>query len=434
VVVLSLLVGGSALLLWLTQSDPTRPAGQGRDSLYLFAGVAELAWALRVADANIERPPIPWTAWGTLEAVALAVWLSSMAVFCMKLAGWEKGRHGPKLLWALLLLVVAGCVAGFASFQFDQTWFLTAWILGTSVFFSAFCTVFIVSAWRSANTLHRLVALALAVNVVTGLRDALVFRLADSYGDNTYLRYTSVLFGLVLGYVLLTRFHAATSQARELMRHLEETVQRREAELIESYQRLELLAREQERTLERTRILKDMHDGVGSHITSAIRQLESVGSSRSEILETLRDSLDHLKLSIDAIHLPPGDVAALLANLRYRLDRRFTASDIELRWAVEAIGPVPRLDAAAMKQLQFILFEALSNVLQHARARVLRIEAAQETGGVRVQLADDGVGFTPGSASGKGLLSMQDRAKAIDAELSVTSSAAGTTVELWIGS
>jgi signal transduction histidine kinase len=29
---------------------------------------------------------------------------------------------------------------------------------------------------------------------------------------------------------------------------------------------------------------------------------------------------------------------------------------------------------------------------------------------------------------------MQDRAKAIDAELSVTSSAAGTTVELWIGS
>ena len=48
-----------------------------------------------------------------------------------------------------------------------------------------------------------------------------------------------------------------------------------------------------------------------------------------ELQHTLRDALDQLKLSIDAINLPAGDVAALLANLRYRLEPRLKAAGIE---------------------------------------------------------------------------------------------------------
>ena len=41
-----------------------------------------------------------------------------------------------------------------------------------------------------------------------------------------------------------------------------------------------------------------------------------------EVAATLRESLDHLKLSIDAMNLPRGDINGLLASLRYRLQRR----------------------------------------------------------------------------------------------------------------
>jgi len=58
---------------------------------------------------------------------------------------------------------------------------------------------------------------------------------------------------------------------------------------------VEQLAREQERTAERTRILRDMHDGVGAHISTAIRQLESGRATAGEVLHTLRDSLDQLQ-------------------------------------------------------------------------------------------------------------------------------------------
>jgi signal transduction histidine kinase len=432
VVVLSLFVGVGAFVLWLTQVDASEPAHRGRDGLYLFAALAEMSWAVRVADAIIEQPPVSWTWWGTIQTCVLAIWLSSAVIFCMKLAGWDKGIHGPRLERCLLGFVLVGSLCGFASFQFDRTWVLTGWFIVTAILFASFCGVFIFSAWRSGNTMHRIVAIPLAINVVVGIRDAMVFRLAESYGDNTYIRYTSVLFGLVLGYVLLTRFQAATTQARELMRDLEAKVADREAELKRSYERLEQVARAQERAMERATILRDMHDGVGSHITSAIRQLESGKATSSGVLDTLRDSLDHLKLSIDAMHLPPGDVGALLANLRYRLDPRFAASDVKLEWAVGLVQVLPRLEAGAMRHLQFILFEALSNVLQHARATNLSIQACDDPAGVVVRLVDNGVGFEPCAPFRKGLLSMQERATAIGAQLAVRSSAEGTMVEISI--
>jgi signal transduction histidine kinase len=144
---------------------------------------------------------------------------------------------------------------------------------------------------------------------------------------------------------------------------------------------------------ERTRILRDLHDGVGSHISAAIRQLQSGRASNDEVLQTLRDSLDQIKLSIDAMHLPAGDVTGLLANLRYRLEPKLNAADIELLWDVDLIEPLERLDAVGMRHLQFMVLESLSNVLQHAHASKLRIEAKAQGRWVVVRIADNGVGY-----------------------------------------
>ena len=65
----------------------------------------------------------------------------------------------------------------------------------------------------------------------------------------------------------------------------------------------------------------------------------------------------------------------MLATLRYRLEPRFRAMGLALEWAVVTRPVLPRLDASAMRQLQYIIFEAFSNVMQHAHASVLRIEA-----------------------------------------------------------
>jgi signal transduction histidine kinase len=220
--------------------------------------------------------------------------------------------------------------------------------------------------------------------------------------------------------------------------------------VLDSRKEVERLARRQERMAERGRILRNMHDGVGSHISSAMRQLQVEGDGRDfplrcEVLQTLRDALDQLKLSIDSIHLAPGDVTALLASMRYRLGPRFAGMGIELQWDVELLPICQSLDANAMSELQFMLFEALSNVLQHAQAHVLRVEGHARASGemasplddgvavkdrVFVRLIDDGCGFDPAVGQRNGLATMRERANTIGAQLRIASKPGRTVIEI----
>lgn len=428
VVGFSLFVGLMALAFWATQVDLSKNV-ERRDSFYLFAGLAELSWTVRVGDVLVERPPLDWPWWGIVPVMALGAWMYCMTQFCVRAAGWTQQ---PVALafgrWVGLLAVVSPVLACLA-LGFGRPLALTAWYAAVLASFLLFSIIFVVRSVREGDGSRRLIALAILVNVAVGLRDFYAFRVDPGYPDNSYMRYSSVAFGLVLAYMVLARFKLASAQARDLLANLAARVSEKEMALQQSYLRVDQMAREQERTSERTRILRDMHDGVGSHISAAIRQLQSGRASHADVLQTLRDSMDQLKLTIDAMHLPPGDVAALLANLRYRLAPRFAASDIELLWEVDVLQPLARLDAQAMRQLQFMLFEALSNVLQHARARVLRIEAVAHEG-VRLRIIDDGQGFDVEAPWRKGLLSLRDRAVAIDATLTISSQPGRTILEV----
>lgn len=430
VVGFSLTVGLISLSLWATQADLSNTVRQQRDPLYLYAGLAELFWAVRVGDALIENPLLAWPWWGVVPVVALAVWGWSMGLFCLIVARWEHTPAGRLMAAWLMALLFASAPMAIWALGFGQPLALTVWYAGLGLTFLLFGAVFIGQTLRGATRPHLVVAAAVLLNVVVGFRDLYVFRINPTYADSSLMRYSSVVFGLALGYIVIERFRQVASQARDLLNTMALRVDEKERELAGSYLRVEQMVREQERASERTRILRDMHDGVGTHISSAIRQLESGRANQQQLLLTLRDSLDQLKLSIDAMNLPPGDVTALLANLRYRLEPRFLASDITLRWAVELIEPLSRLDSSAMRQLQFMVFEALSNVLQHAKATELCIEAVATERGVRLRIVDNGSGFDTTLVWRNGLLAMRERARAIGAVLELHSGPGRTVVEI----
>ena len=435
--VFSLVVGTFAFVLWVSQTDP-RPELRGvRDSVYLYAALAEFAWAFFVADGLIERPPIHWKWWSIAINMALGIWLSSLLLFCHSIAGWDQHPLTRTVRRYLLTMVLIGPAVTYTAIVGPLPKLLTLWQLGFVLVFVPSALVFVFKATRGATFMHRLVAVVLLLNVPIALHDFYAMRLGDSFSNQAYLRYSATLFGLALGAIAIERFRSANLRVRDMLDTLASRVQDKEQELSQSYQSMELIAREQERILERSRILRDMHDGVGSHISSAIRQLQSGHANNAEVLLTLRDSLDQLKLSIDALNLPRGDVAGLLATLRYRLEPRFRAMGLSLEWAVVALPVLPRLDASAMRQLQYIIFEALSNVMQHSQASVLRIEATPtlechgSTGhSVRIRIQDNGCGFDTTQVRRKGLASMEERAAAIGAQVSISSQPGASILEI----
>jgi signal transduction histidine kinase len=105
---------------------------------------------------------------------------------------------------------------------------------------------------------------------------------------------------------------------------------------------------------------------------------------------------------------------------------------MELEWHVDDLPAVRGIDGATMRHLQYMLFEALSNVLQHAQARVLRIEAFANGSGALLRIIDDGRGFDVGQPLRKGLRSMHERATAIGAKLAIQSRPGRTSVEIML--
>jgi signal transduction histidine kinase len=384
-----------------------------------------------VTDSLMESAPLPLAWWSVASSLAVGAWACLTILFCVGVIAWRQPPRTLALRRCLLALVLAGALAAIAGWVYGVPWVLTGWyatLALTSLLFAGYLLWHAMG--RQAPQHSRILAAAILANVAVGLLDLYRLRIEPSTVGSTGLYFSSVLFGLVTGVIVLTRFRAASGKVVELNASLERRVAQKEAELARSYQRLEQTAREQARSSERSRILRDMHDGVGSHISTAIRQLLTGRASDAEVLQTLRESLDELKLSVDSMDLPPGDITALLANLRYRLEPRLQACGIELVWAVDALEPMAGLDAGAMRQLQFMLFEAISNVMQHAQASQLRIEAQQTAQGACIGVVDNGGGFDVGQTPRRGLRQMQERAQAIGVQLQIYSQPGYTSLQM----
>jgi signal transduction histidine kinase len=84
----------------------------------------------------------------------------------------------------------------------------------------------------------------------------------------------------------------------------------------------------------------------------------------------------------------------------------------------------PDVETAAYRIAQ----EALTNVARHADASHARLGLSSEDGTLRVEVTDDGHGFTVGQAPGVGLESMRHRAETLGGTLEVTTGMDGTTV------
>jgi signal transduction histidine kinase len=113
------------------------------------------------------------------------------------------------------------------------------------------------------------------------------------------------------------------------------------------------------------------------------------------------------------------------------------AAQLREQVAVTVEGPEGRLDleAGAEEHLYRIASEALHNVVKHGGADAATVSVTAEAGSLRVEVRDDGAGFDqharhPGHL---GLFTMAERAGAIGADLTITSSpGTGTTVTVFL--
>lgn len=190
--------------------------------------------------------------------------------------------------------------------------------------------------------------------------------------------------------------------------------------------------------VERQQLARELHDRVGQHLSALAFNLnfiqEQTADTSSQMIQArLDDSLALVEWATDRIRdvmaelRPPVlDDYGLVDALEWYAEQ-FTER-MGLVVTVQGEPLAPRLAAPVENGLFRIAQEALTNVAKHARATRVTISITADAQKVQLIIADDGVGFEPAVKAGPpakrqgwGLLTMTERAEAVNGQCRIES-------------
>jgi signal transduction histidine kinase len=169
---------------------------------------------------------------------------------------------------------------------------------------------------------------------------------------------------------------------------------------------------------ERRRLRRDLHDGLGSALTSLMLKLDAADTlldrdlpaARSLLTESrgqMQASITDIRRLVYDLRPPTLDEWGLVDALREQVAH---SALNDLRVKIVAPESLPPLSAAVEVAVYRITLEALANVVKHAHARNCSIRLSLVESNLVVEIEDNGVGRTPGTHAGVGTTAMRERA------------------------
>jgi signal transduction histidine kinase len=181
----------------------------------------------------------------------------------------------------------------------------------------------------------------------------------------------------------------------------------------------------------RRRLARDLHDGAQQRLVHAVVTLQlaraAQGDASGPIAELVAEALEHAERATGELRdLAHGILPAALNRGGLRAGIEALVSRVRLPVSVDVT--TQRLPPALEATAYFIVSEALTNTVKHARAASARIAVAVDGDELRLEVRDDGVGGAR-TAGSTGLVGLLDRAAALNGTLRVESPhGAGTRV------
>ncbi len=349
------------------------------------------------------QPPVVSPFGFNSTVFALAVLLALSIVWEDLTARFAKEETGD---WVLLLASAA----------------LTFYAIVVGNFFNALYILFMIIA-RANATVRPAPALAFSTLLIGAYVGWIMATVASQVDWATFSvsLVVALTFTITLSQVL--RLYIEQS---EKMRRLLQQLQQANQELRE--------AREKEKELaiaeERVRMARDLHDGLGHHLTALSIQLQAaektVRASPDTAAEAVRNArgevqaaLNEVRQSVAALRDTPVDIHHLAQAIAALVKE--TGQRSGMRGSFVQEGEPADLSPAAAMTLFRAAQEGLTNVQKHARgARVVCVRLAYAPDGVRLAIEDDGqanLSLQKEPFGGFGLAGLRERASLLGGNL-----------------
>lgn len=241
------------------------------------------------------------------------------------------------------------------------------------------------------------------------------------------------LLGLATFLMLnLSRMTTSIEQSAETLR---EKLKEREDELGQAFQREKKAAQKIASQEERSRIIAELHDGVAGHLSSIVALSDIEQVDRREVQAVARNAMSELRMVIDTMVYPEGDLLMALAAYRERSINPLERLGIDVRWSMIELPEVRWMSAEETLSLLRILQEAVSNAVHHGRPTRIEITGFDfdETLFCICIQNSGGLTFIASEGEGKfGLKSMSQRAQKLGGMYKITPLTDGAKFELFV--
>lgn len=254
-------------------------------------------------------------------------------------------------------------------------------------------------------------------------------------GAVDYARIFGPLIGAVFAVGISRGYLQLLNDAAE-REQLVESLTRTQAELLDLQDELALTQRHAGMETERTRIARDIHDTIAqtlpsvrllAHAAAASSEPDEAGRALAQIESLAADGITDVRRIVSALAPAELDQGALGAALARMLER--LSSDITIQTDLMVDDDMPRLPSRIEVALLRTAQSALANVRQHAGATRVAVSLIDDSGSVRLDIIDNGRGFSPEQAgraadsrSGYGLGFIQSRLRELGGGLDIKSS------------
>ena len=190
---------------------------------------------------------------------------------------------------------------------------------------------------------------------------------------------------------------------------------------------------------ERTRIAKDLHDGLGGLFSTIKMHFSTLQHEKSELKSDplFVKSYDMINTASEEVRriahnmMPEVLIKIGLVQATQELCNSISAGKL-LNVSMQAYGMNKRLNASTEVMLFRILQELLNNIIEHSQATEAIIQFNREGNRLSVTVEDNGRGFNLAETDGKthaGLSSVESRVSYLNGKLSIDSQKeVGTTV------
>jgi len=202
----------------------------------------------------------------------------------------------------------------------------------------------------------------------------------------------------------------------------------KEHDLDETREKTLKLAREKAIADERSRIMKDIHDGIGGQLMASLSLIEKEENSkiRENIHSILSDCLADFRLIINSLNIHANTLSVLLADYKYSVSKKVENLDIKIDWSMDDFAEHVLLKPHQALYLLRILQEAFTNILKHSGATAIGFHTYKQNNSAVIVIEDNGKFLLCETDKvGQGLINMKSRAQELGAQLDISQSELG---------